>query len=319
MSREALSISMEPSRTDAGDAQITKPVTKEQVTVVIPVLNEEEAIGQVIDEVKQQGYRKILVIDGYSTDRTAQIAREKGAIVVQQHGAGKAGALRTAFDLVNTPYMLVMDGDHTYDPKDAEKMLIHAGSYDEIIGVRSRKNIPLLHRIGNKIITYVFNLLLGTSLRDVCSGMYLLKTEAVRDLTLHSRGFEVEVEIASHVSSTGRITEVPIDYRERIGKQKLTTWKEGFHIITSIIRLARSYNPPFLLGTLFSLLAIPGIGILLWQLALRYFHGGAGWSIGWAWLGLLLLIIGIQGFTIATVTLLLKRVERRIMISLKGR
>ena len=119
----------------------------------------------------------------------------------------------------------------------------------------------------------------------------------------------MEVEIASYISSTGKITEVPISYRKRIGKQKLTTWKEGFNIITSIVRIARSYNPPFLLGTLFSLLAIPRAGILLWQLAQRYLYGGVGWSIGWAWLGLLLLIIGIQGFTIATMTLLLKRME----------
>ena len=76
------------------------------VTVVVPTLNETEAIGKVIDEIRECGFKKILVVDGYSTDDTVKIAKEKGVKVVFQYGEGKAGAIRTAIDLVDTPYML---------------------------------------------------------------------------------------------------------------------------------------------------------------------------------------------------------------------
>ena len=73
-------------------------------------------------------------------------------------------------EYVDTPYMLVMDGDYTYDPKDIKHMLLHAANYDEIIGVRSgSENIGWLHRLGNKLINFTFNLLLSARLSYVCS------------------------------------------------------------------------------------------------------------------------------------------------------
>ncbi len=91
---------------------------KDKITVVIPTLNEREAIGRVIEEVKKNDYTKIMVVDGYSTDKTAEIAHSSGAKVVFQHGVGKAGAVKTAIELVDTPYMVFIDGDYTYDPRD---------------------------------------------------------------------------------------------------------------------------------------------------------------------------------------------------------
>jgi len=119
----------------------------------VPVLNEEGAIGMVLDELFRNGYRHILVVDGYSKEKTVQIAESKGVNVAKQHGMGKTGAIKTAIDLVPTPYMLVMDGDYTYAAADIEKFLDHAHNYDQIVGVRSRENINRLHRIGNAIIS----------------------------------------------------------------------------------------------------------------------------------------------------------------------
>ena len=90
------------------------------LTIVLLTLNEEEAIGTVIDELKHEGYENILVVDGYSTDFTVKIAKEKGAKVVLQKGKGKTGAIKTAIELAKTPYILVMDADGTYNPKDIE-------------------------------------------------------------------------------------------------------------------------------------------------------------------------------------------------------
>ncbi len=287
-------------------------ISKKDVTIVLPTLNEEKAIGSVIDELLAAGYSSILVVDGYSTDKTVEIAKQKGAKVVYQKGKGKAGAIRTAIETVETPYMLIMDADHTYDPKDIERLLIPG--YDEVIGLRKdRENIPLLHRIGNKIISSTLSLLIGQRVSDPCSGMYLLKTDAARKLEILSEGFDIEAEIVGEMLTQGKVTEVPISYRKRKGENKLRGWRDGFRIMLTVFKVAWLYNPIFFLTAIGSILAIPGFIILFWQLYIRYMYGAERWSIGWAWLGLVLLVIGLQAFTIATVSLLLKRMERRIL------
>ncbi|MCX8184135.1 MAG: glycosyltransferase family 2 protein, partial [Sulfolobales archaeon] len=141
-------------------------VSKDSVTVVIPTYREEEAIGAVLDELSEEGYRNILVVDGYSEDRTVEIARSRGVEVIYQEGRGKADAVKTGIKYVKTPYPVVMDGVHSYDPRDIEKLLKYVDTHDEVIGVRDRKNISLLHRFGNRVITKIFNTLFGTNLRD---------------------------------------------------------------------------------------------------------------------------------------------------------
>jgi len=307
-----------PSRGLNPAASVRDPVSTDMVTVVIPTLNEEEAIGRVLDELIAEGYRNILVVDGYSTDRTVDIAKSKGVSVVYQGGVGKAGAVATAIESVSTPYMLVMDGDYTYDPRDIRRLLEYAGEYDEVIGCRiDRGNIPLMHRFGNKIISLAFSLMLGRRVRDPCSGMYLLRTDFARRLELTSSGFDVEVEIAGQVAALGRIIEVPVRYRRRMGRGKLKAWRDGFKIILSAAKVMWLYNPVFVISALAALLTVPGAVILLEQLTLRYLYGA--WSLGWSWLGLVLFVAGLQGVAVAATSLMLKRMERRIMQALRER
>ena len=209
-------------------------------TIVIPTLNEQEAIGKVLDELVSMGLKNILIVDGYSSDGTLDTAKNYPVSVILQHGKGKAGALKTAFEKVKTPYMIVMDGDFTYDPSCIHRFLEHMQSYDQIIGVRNlddKKNMSVVHKLGNKIITKTFNALMGTSLSDLCCGMYTLSNESAKYMDLSSTGFDVEAEIAAQIASYGRITEVPINYRQRIGQQKLSTWKHGFKILNTILKL----------------------------------------------------------------------------------
>ena len=289
------------------------PPSKDEVTVVLPALNEETSIGHVIEELKAKGYSNILVVDGYSKDKTVPIAREMGATIAYQNGKGKAGAVRTAVCMVKTPYMLVMDADYTYDPKDIEQMSSNFSECAEVIGLRvDTRNIPFIHRIGNRLISFAFNLFMGQRLSDPCSGMYLLMTDKARNLELTSEGFDIEVEMAAQISSSSRIVEVPITYRKRIVKRKLSTWRAGFFIISTVTRMAWLYNPVFLVSSITALFTVPGAAILLWQISSVYLYGSKAWSIGWPWLGLILLVIGGQGFTISSLSLLLKRSERRI-------
>ena len=294
---------------NAGDLGLNKYSEKDDITVIIPTLNEEKAIGKVVKELKSCGYKNVLVVDGYSEDRTVEIARDCGAEVIYQVGHGKAAAIKTGLRKVETPFTLIMDGDGTYDPKDIERLLRTAvkGGYDEVIGYRkNRENIPLIHRLGNRVISTILSLLLGRRIKDPCSGMYLLRRDAVENLELTATGFDVEVEIVSQVASLGRVAEVPISYRRRVGESKLKTWRTGFRILLTAVKVAWLYNPVLLFSSIASLFGLAGIIILLWQLYTRYLYGAEAWSWGWAWLGLVLLVIGLQAFTIAIISLLLR-------------
>jgi dolichol-phosphate mannosyltransferase len=293
----------------------SRPVRKDDVTIVVPTLNEEGAIGKVLDELFSNGYRHILVVDGYSKDRTVQIAESKGVNVAKQHGIGKTGAIKTAIDLVPTPYMLIMDGDYTYAAADIEKFLDHAHNYDQIVGVRSRENISRLHRLGNGIISKCFNLMFDTSLSDVCSGMYLLRTEPAKELDLHSGGFNADVEIIAQTAVRGEITEVPIEYRARIGKPKLSTWKNGTQIIYSVLVWTRVYNPVFIFSIIATLAFIPGLAILVW-VGLSWLLRGTFYS-GWALMASILLLGAGEALTVGSLSLLIKRSEARITKRLK--
>lgn len=169
-----------------------------------------EGVAAVIDELLENGYGHVLVVDGYSTDNTAQVARERRVSVVEQHGRGKIGAIMTAIEHVSTPYMLIMHGDCMYDPADIERFLKHANGYDRIVGTRSQENITRIHRIGNRLISGLFN----TTISDVCSGMYLLNCTSAREISFRTKGFSVEVEVLAQMAMEGRVTEVQINYRE---------------------------------------------------------------------------------------------------------
>ncbi|MEM4309296.1 MAG: glycosyltransferase family 2 protein [Candidatus Nitrosocaldus sp.] len=288
------------------------------VTVVIPTLNEEQGIAKVIEELHSLGITNILVVDGYSSDRTVDVARSLGARVIYQHGKGKTGALKAAVEHVSTPYMLVMDGDYTYDASSIERFLQHMDNYDEIIGARvpvDDASMSRLHKFGNAVITKVFNLLINTNLSDVCSGMYMLKTDTMKEIDLNTSGFDVEAEIAAQIASIGNITEVPINYRARIGRQKLSTWKHGFRIISSIFNLAKVHNPGAFYSLLVSLLLIPA-GIIFFNSFVEMMYTGK-FSSNWFLVGVALLLVAIQGMSIGVLSLVVKRSQMRLIRMMK--
>ena len=106
------------------------------MTIVIPTLNEQEAIDKVLDELFSIGLKNILVVDGYSSDGTLDIVKKYPVSIIFQHGKGKAAALKTAFEKVKTSYIIIMDGDFTYDPSCIYRFLEHMHLYDQVIGVR---------------------------------------------------------------------------------------------------------------------------------------------------------------------------------------
>ena len=296
------------------DRLYNEPValTANDVTIVIPTLNEKEAIGRLIDEIKGQGYDKILVVDGYSEDGTPSLASARGALVVPQIGKGKSGAIIVARDVVTTPYFLLMDGDYSYDPADISRFLLHANGYDLIIGFRPKRsvNMSTTHRFGNWVLTKSFNILLGTNVPDVACGMYLLRTEKVKQINIEIHGFDIDQEIAAQMLISGRVSYIPINYRERIGSPKAPTWSQGFKALGTIFKMARHYSPMILFSLVASLAIIPGVLLLgyggyLFLLRHQY-HSGI-------FLGsLLFFVLGGQGLSVATIAAMLRRLDRKL-------
>jgi dolichol-phosphate hexosyltransferase len=226
------------------DNQIPGLIDKKDVTVVVPTLNEELGLEWVVKGLRSEGFSNLLIVDGNSIDQTVAIAKKLNLKVIVQEGKGKAGAIITAINKIDTKYFVVIDGDYTYDPKDVDILLENAPTFNHVIGKRiDQENIKLFNRFGNNMINFLFNSFFNSNLRDVCSGLYLLNTSFAKELTIKSNGFDVEVEIAAQSALKNTVGEVPISYSKRMGIQKLNPLKDGYKIIIKIFDLARIYKP----------------------------------------------------------------------------
>jgi dolichol-phosphate mannosyltransferase len=235
------------------------------VCILIPTLNEEETIGEVIDSFLRQGFTNILVIDGNSTDRTREIAKSKGAKVVVQSGKGKGQAVKEAFQLIDSDVVVMIDGDGTYLPEEVHKLLepIEKGIADHVVGNRLVKfekgAFTRLNLLGNKILNFFFRLTYGIDLYDILSGYRALRRDVYKNVDLRKLGFEIETELTVETIANGfSILEVPITYRKRGGKTKLNPLRDGFKIAAAIYSLLRRYSPGRYFYFIGSLLILAG-------------------------------------------------------------
>jgi len=289
------------------------------INVIIPTLNEGDAIGPTIDEVMQYVQREnIIVVDGNSTDNTREEVEKRGVRFFTQSGSGKADAIRHALKYVDKEYVLVMDGDYTYPAKYIKDLYNTIKSNDEIdhvIGVRNRKRQGLIYRFGNWFLIKFFDVLFSVHLDDVLSGMYIVRRKALEGAVFEMKGFSIESEIAAHISSLGnKIAQVSIEYRERLGEKKLGV-RHGIKIAVDIIRLSWRYNPVMVFFSAASLLMIPGL-IIGSYAAFDYFFLHVDHFVK-AIIAVVLVGTGFQSLMLAILSLYLRRVEMRIKGYLK--
>ena len=237
------------------------------VCILIPTLNEEDAIAEVIGEFKKMGFDEIHVIDGHSRDRTRERADEAGAKVVVQREKGKGQALKEAFSLIEADYIVMIDGDGTYLPAEVRLLLdpIFEGKADHVMGNRfgnlQKGALTRLNSAGNRLINFFFRLIYNVPLNDILTGYRAFTREGVRRLDLTMPGFEIETEMTVDSVKKGlAIAEVPVTYRARTTgtKTKLNPIMDGARIVATIYRMAKTHNPLFYFGQMGSLFGAAG-------------------------------------------------------------
>jgi glycosyltransferase involved in cell wall biosynthesis len=228
-------------------------LTKE-VCVILPALNEEDTIGMVIDEIpmeeiERRGYKvNVMVVNNGSTDRTEEIAREKGAQVICEPRRGKGMARRAGFEAMACDFVFILDSDYTYPAVHIPSMLeeLEEGC-DVVMGSRLKGRMAegamtLLNLVGNHLLALMANVLYGTRISDPCTGCWGLRAEVVKELKLEARGFDIEVNMLTEIARNGyRIAEVPIDYRRRGTRTKLNSLRDGFRIGKTLVK--RRFRP----------------------------------------------------------------------------
>lgn len=219
-----------------------------KIGIVIPTRNEEDNLAEVLSELRKIGYENILVIDGNSTDRSREIAREYGASVVFQDGNGKGAAVRQVFNngYVDADAVLLMDADGSMKPSEISSFLAALESGADIVkGSRFLKggytyDMNLLRRFGNLIFMLLVNLLWSTHYTDICYGFGAFRKDAVEEIAplLKSASFEIETEIFIKAKKLGmKVLEVPsVELRRNHGKSNLKAFRDGFLILKTIIR-----------------------------------------------------------------------------------
>ena len=229
------------------------------VCILVPTLDEAETIGDVVRDFRDAGYEDALVVDGGSTDDTQAVAREAGARVVKQSGTGKGQAVREAVrEHVDSEYVLMLDGDGTYDVGDAEAMLkpLRLGEANHVIGNRFADMrsgaMTLLNRIGNRLINGAFGVIHGESFGDILSGYRAFTRESFGEMHLTSDGFGIETEMAVECAKRGiPTTVVPITYYPRPAgsNTNLHPVRDGGIIFLELYRRAKTNNPLFYFGS----------------------------------------------------------------------
>ncbi len=223
---------------------------KQKLSVVLPAYNEEKAIGATLDMInatlkKIKGYdSEVVVCNNNSTDRTAEIAKAKGARVVFEPKKGYGNAYKKGLKSATGNIIITGDADTTY-PFDyiPELIRIMEKSGADFINTNrfarpDKKAFSFTHKLGNKMLTFANNLVFGTKIRDSQSGMWVFKRAFLDkvDFGIMSSGMPFSQEIKLYAIMLGlKFIEVPISYRARIGEVKLNTIKDGFDNFKEII------------------------------------------------------------------------------------
>jgi glycosyltransferase involved in cell wall biosynthesis len=219
------------------------------LSVVMPVFNERETIEEIIQRVLAVHMRiELIVIDDASTDGTTEmlerLEKEHTFVLLKQpRNGGKGAALRRGFAAVTGDLVIIQDADLEYSPEEYPQLteLICSGRADVVYGSRflGRHRVFLLtHYLGNRLLTFMANLLFNTMLSDMETCYKVMRTDVLRSMELKSDGFGIEPEITAKVFKRRyRVYEVPISYDGRgYDEGKKITWRDGIVALWVLVK-----------------------------------------------------------------------------------
>ena len=226
------------------------------LAIVVAAYNEEEGIAPTISELKEVLDKPhLVVVDGRSSDRTLELAKNLGAEVLIQRGKGKGNAISQGLNHLNgdIPYIVFTDADYTYPAKHIKEMInvlnlnpdvgmVLGDRFNRTYKTESDRN---QFYIGNRILGFAQRVLNGIKLKDSYTGLRIVRSELLKGWEPRSDGFDIEAELNHYIKRSGyKIVELPIKYRKRLGKKKLS-FRHGLKILRRIIieRLSTSYVP----------------------------------------------------------------------------
>ena len=246
------------------------------VAVLVPCYNEEQTVYEVVS-----AFKKVLpdaavyVYDNNSTDHTAEIAKQAGAIVRHEYRQGKGNVVRSMFRDIEADCYVMVDGDNTYPADVVQEMcaLVLDGKADMVIGDRLSstyfaENKRRFHNFGNDMVRKVINFLWKPKepILDVMTGLRAFSPLFVKSFPVLSQGFEVETEMTIHALDNNLlIRSIPVQYRDRPegSQSKLKTYSDGAKVLFTIFNLFRDYKPLKFFGTLSAFLAIVSLILFL--------------------------------------------------------
>jgi glycosyltransferase involved in cell wall biosynthesis len=223
-----------------------------RIAVLVPCFNEEAAVALVVaDFRKALPSAEIFVYDNNSSDRTSTVAREAGAQVRCERRQGKGNVVRRMFADIEADIYVLVDGDATYYAASAPRMIdaLLSDHLDMVVGFRVDQSEAAYrrgHRTGNWMLTSFLSLVFGQAFEDILSGYRVFSRRFVKSFPVLSDGFEIETELSVHALELALpVAEIETPYfaRPEGSFSKLNTWRDGFRILGTILKLYRSEEP----------------------------------------------------------------------------
>lgn len=240
---------------------------KDRVAVLIPCYNESRTIEKVVRDFRRAlPEAAIYVYDNNSSDGTAEIAANAGAIVRRERMQGKGNVIRRMFREIDADCYVMADGDDTYPAENAPELvrLVLEEQADMVVGDRLSstyftENKRPFHNVGNSLVRASINMLFRSEIKDIMTGYRAFSYAFVKTYPVLSRGFEIETDMSIHaINRNMLVRNVVIDYRDRPdgSVSKLNTYSDGAKVLLTIARLFKNYKPFAFFGVISLVLAL---------------------------------------------------------------
>ncbi len=285
------------------------------LSVVIPALNEEDGIADIIERVlavreplAEVGVSdlELVVVDDGSRDRTAEIVASYPEVVLVQHpvNRGYGAAIKTGFRAARGDLLAFLDADGTYPPEYFPQLCqpILEDRADLVIGSRmagAESDMPLVRRLGNMVFATLVSVIGNQRVSDSASGQRVLRRDALLLLYPLPDGLNFTPVMSTRaVHENLRTVEVPIPYAERVGRSKLSVVRDGFRFLSSIVTTAMTYNPVRLLGGVGAGLVLVAILVALFAGLVGVGENASDWPFSRFFAAFVLAAVGINLFSV---------------------